>query len=95
MSVVNRARRERYSNIAAGSATGPERTIAGDTVSRKELHGGGYCTSTSTGDAWHSNVGVGSSVSEQQTMAAVGGEMPENIVVAATTNTNERPASDA
>lgn len=90
-----RARRTAYDNISAGNATGAERTIAGDTVSKIELHGGGFATSTSTGDEWHTNVANGVSVSDQTLMTAVGGEMPENVVVAATTNTNERPASDA
>ncbi len=93
MAVTLRARRTRYDNIAAGSATGNEFLVAGETVSRKELHGGGYCTSTSAGDAWHSNVEVGSSVSEQQQTAAVGGEMPENILVTATTGTDEIPGA--
>ena len=89
MATTQRARRTRYDNIAQGSATGPERTIAGDTVSKVELHGGGFCTSTSNGDEWHSNVQAGVSTSEQALMNAVGGELPENIVVAATTNTEE------
>lgn len=89
MAVTSRGRRTRYDNIASGSATGPERTIAGDSVSKVELHGGGFATSTSTGDEWHSNVKAGVSTSEQALMNVVGGELPENIVVKATTNTDE------
>lgn len=89
MAVTLRARRTAYDNIAAGSTAGAERTIAGDTVSRVEMHGGGFRTSTSTGDVWHTNVAPGSSVSEQALSAVVGGELPENVVVAGTTNTEE------
>ena len=89
MAVTSRGRRTRYDNIASGSATGPERTIAGDSVSPVEVHGGGMRTSTSNGDEWHSNVAAGASVSEQGQGAAVGGELPENVVAAATTNTEE------
>ena len=82
MSVTSRGRRTRYDNIAAGEATGPERTVAGDSVSRVEIHGGGYQTSTSTGDTEHSNVEVGSSVSDQATL-------PENTLAVATAPTDE------
>ena len=64
MAVTQRARRLRYDNIAAGSATGNERTVRGDTVTVNELYGGGTCTSTSTGDTNRSNIAVGASVSD-------------------------------
>lgn len=89
MAVTQRGRRTRYDNIAGGSATGPERTISGESVSQVEIHGGGFGTSTSTGDEWHSNVQAGVSTSEQATMNVVGGELPENVIAAATTNTEE------
>ena len=85
MAVTSRGRRTRYDNIASGSATGPERTVAGDTVSRVEIHGGGYMTSTSTGDIEHSNVAAGTSVSDQVSP----GTVPENILAAATAPTDE------
>ena len=85
MAVTSRGRRTRYDNIAAGSATGPERTVAGDTVSPVEIHGGGYQTSTSTGDVWHSNVEAGSSVTDQVSP----GTVPENTLAAETAPTNE------
>ena len=91
MTVTLRGRRTAYDNIAAGSATGRERTIAGDTVSNHEMYGGGFCTSTSTGDVWHSNVRMGVSVSDQAANGTVdGGAIHENLVAAATTNTEER-----
>ena len=90
MSRSVRGRRASYDNIASGSATGAERTISGDTVSKVEMHGGGFRTSTSTGDEWHSNVEAGSSVSDQAADGTVaGGAMPENLVASATTNTEE------
>lgn len=91
MAIVSRGRRDRYDNISSGNATGRERTIAGDTVSKIELHGGGFCTSTSTGDAWHTNVQAGVSTSEQALMNVAGGELPENLVAQGTTNTEEIP----
>ena len=65
MAVTFRLRRTAYDNIAAGAATGVERTFT-DTVSRNERYGGGYYTSTSTGDALagHTNVAAGTSVSD-------------------------------
>lgn len=50
MSVTRRGRRTAYDNIAAGSATGRELTIAGDTVSLQEVYGGGYVVSTSNNE---------------------------------------------
>lgn len=79
MSVNSRGRRIRFDNIAVGSSgvAGNERTIAGDSVSSLEMYGGGRCTSTSTGDQWHTNVKVGSSVTDQ-----VSFDTPqENLVV--------------
>lgn len=74
-----RGRRVRYDNIAVGAAAGTERTIRGDTVSVAELPGGGFATSTSTGDVWHTNVAVGNVVSDQVSPNTV----PENIGVRA------------
>jgi len=85
MAVTSRGRRIRYDNISAGNATGPERTIAGDTVSKVEMHGGGYMTSTSTGDTERSNVANGASVTDQVSP----GTVPENTLVAASAPTNE------
>lgn len=94
MSTVLRGKRAAYDNIANGSATGPERTIAGDTVSKVEMPGGGFRTSTSTGDEWHTNVAGGSSVTDQVADGTVAaGAVPENLVAAATTNTNEELGS--
>lgn len=93
-----RGRRTGYDNIAQGEVYGGpsggslgERTVAGDTVSKVEIHGGGFRTSTSTGDEWHSNVAQGSSVSDLVADGTVaGGAMPENVVAAGTTNTEEK-----
>lgn len=66
MPTVNRGKRVRYDNIAVGSAlTTGERTIAGQDVTYQEMHGGGFMTSTSTGDVWHTNVKVAASVTDQ------------------------------
>lgn len=87
-----RGRRTAFDNIAQGSATGAERTIAGDTVSKVEMPGGGYRTSTSTGDEWHSNITPGVSVSNDAANSTVAsGALAENIVAAGTTNTEENP----
>ena len=81
MAVTDRGRRIRYDNIAIGSATGPERTIAGETVSPTEQYGGGHGTSTSTGTAWHTAVAVGVSTSNQvQDNAQVGAAAGEENV---------------
>jgi hypothetical protein len=74
-----------YDNIAAGSATGAERPVAGSTTSRVEIHGGGYMTSTSTGDTEHSNVEAGSSVTDQVSP----GKVPENVLAQGTGPTDE------
>ena len=63
MAVVKRGRRTAYDNIAAGSVAGFEHTIAGDTVTYLEAPGGGFRTSTSNAEAWHSNIAAGVSVS--------------------------------
>jgi hypothetical protein len=82
-----------YDNIASGAATGRERTISGDTVSKIEMHGGGFRTSTSTGDEWHSNLVAGTSVSNDAADGTVdGGAVPENMF-ASTTGTIERTGS--
>lgn len=86
-----RGRRTAYDNIASGSAAGAERPIAGDSVSKVEIYGGGFRTSTSTGDEWHTNVEKGSSVTDQAADGTVaGGAIAENVIAAATTNTEER-----
>lgn len=64
MSTVERGRRQRYDNISIGNAGGAERLISGDTVSKVEMHGGGFRTSTSNAEAWHTNGTVGSSVTD-------------------------------
>ena len=75
MGVISRGRRIRFDNIAVGSVTGTELTNA-EAVTRREIYGGGYQTSTSTGDTWHSNIAVGSSVSDQVSPDTV----PENLI---------------
>lgn len=86
-----RGRRNAYDNIANASATGAERTISGETVSKVEFYGGGFRTSTSTGDEWHTNIAAGTSVSDQAADGTVAaGAVFENITVAATTATDER-----
>lgn len=94
MSFSARGRRTGYDNISVGNAAGAEKTISGDAVSKVEMPGGGFRTSTSTGDEWHSNVAQGSSVTDQAADGTVAaGALPENLVVAATTNTEERVGS--
>lgn len=94
MAIVRRGRRDRFDNIARGDAAGRERTISGDSVSKVEMYGGGFRTSTSTGDEWHTNVAVGSSVTDQAADGTgEGGAIAENLVVVATTNTEERTGS--
>jgi hypothetical protein len=94
MATTLRGRRAAYDNIAAGAAAGAERTISGDTVSKVEIYGGGYRTSTSTGDEWFSNVKQGASVTDCVANGTVaGGAIAENLVAAATTNTEERTGS--
>lgn len=65
MAVTDRGRRTRYDNIAAGSAlTTKENLILDNTVSRFEAHGGGFYTSTSTGEMQFTNIDAsGTSVS--------------------------------
>lgn len=78
MSRTLRGRRVAFDNIAAGAATGVERTNA-DTVSLFEMPGGGFCTSTSTAETWHSNVKSADLVTDQAEITVV----PENTVAAA------------
>lgn len=92
-----RGKQVAYDNIAQGSAYAPsnaalgERTIAGETVSYHEMYGGGYCTSTSTGDVWHTNVAAGASVTDTVADGTVpGGAIGENLIAVATTMTLER-----
>ena len=84
MAVTDRLRRTKYDNIASGSVAGPERTVAGDTVTVINMYGGGIMTSTSTGEAYHSNNPAGTSVSE--------GNLPDNMTVGVVP-TDERIAS--
>lgn len=88
MAVTKRGRRTAYDNIAQGSAAGAERTYT-DSVSRVEIYGGGYQTSTSTGDEWHTNVNAGASVSDLVSP----GTVPENITVAAAAPSEEALAT--
>ena len=66
MSLTQRGRKTAYDNIAAGSATGRELTIAGDTVSKQEVYGGGFVVSTSNNehDITNINVDAGTSTSD-------------------------------
>lgn len=58
------------------------------------MYGGGFRTSTSTGDEWHSNLEKGTSVSNDTEDGTVaGGAIAENVAVKATTNTEERTGS--
>lgn len=94
MAISARGRRTAYDNISVGNAVGAEKTISGDSVSKVEMPGGGFRTSTSTGDEWHTNVAQGSSVTDQAADGTVaGGALTENLVAAATTNTEERIGS--
>ena len=96
MAYSSRGRRIHYDNIAAGSVAGFEHTIVGDTVTYLERPGGGYRTSTSTGEVWQSNITAGVSTSNDIADGTVaGGALAENIVQAAVTNTEERVVSDA
>ena len=80
-----RGRRAAYDNIASGSATGAERTIADTTAVKVEMYGGGFRTSTSTGDEWHSNVLSGSSVTDQAGVTDnAGGAIAENLIAGVT-----------
>lgn len=90
MAIVRRGKRESYDNIAAGSATGYERTKT-DTVTYIEMPGGGFRTSTSTGDVNHSNITAGVSVSNDAADGTVaGGAMAEHVVQSGVTNTEEQ-----
>ncbi len=64
MSFTQRNRRVAFDNISSGNAAGPERLIAGDTVSVIETFGGGTRTSTSTGEQNHTNTVIGEVVSD-------------------------------
>lgn len=56
MALTVRGRRTAYDNIAAGSATGRELTILGDTVSKQEIYGGGTACSTSNAEKDITNI---------------------------------------
>jgi hypothetical protein len=90
MSIRFRGRRNCYDNIAVGSAMGRERPIANTSVSKVEMYGGGFRTSTSTGDEWHTNVMVGSSVTDQAGVThTAAGAIAENPMGVGVTNTDE------
>lgn len=80
MSVVEQGRKRGYDNIAAGSATGVERTISGSAPPVK-IVGGGEGTAGSNAKG-HSNIQVGTDYP-----TAV---IPDDIQVAVTTLTGER-----
>lgn len=77
MALTVRGKRTAYDNIAAGSATGRELTIAGNTVSKQERYGGGYNVSTSNYEHAITKI-VADTVSASD--AAVQG--PENMTAA-------------
>ena len=84
MALTKRGRRTAYDNIARGSVAGFERTFT-DTVTRNERLGGGFYTSTSTGDQGspeHTNIAAGASVSESNE--------PEQVKVAGSADGDER-----
>ena len=88
MTVTSRGRRTRYDNIAAGSATGRERTYAGleaNAASVQEVYGGGYTVSTSNNERDITNIQAGAVVSDVP-------PGPENMTVAVDP-TDERVAS--
>ena len=83
MAKTIRGRRANYDNIAAGSVAGFERTFT-DTVTRNERLGGGFYTSTSTGDEGspeHTNIAAGASVTESNE--------PEQVKVAGSADGDE------
>ena len=82
MAVTKRGRRTAYDNIASGSVAGFERTFTDD-VTRNERLGGGFYTSTSTGDALvgHTNIAAGASVTESND--------PEQVKVAGSADGDE------
>lgn len=98
MPIKIRGKRAAYDNIAAGEKVGGpsggsmgERTISGDTVSPVEMPGGGFRTSTSTGEAWHTNVKVGTSTTDDLADGTVaGGAQAENLISGQTSNTDEK-----
>ena len=85
MSLTQRGRRTRYDNIARGSATGRELLIAGDTVTKAEVYGGGYVVSTSNTEQDITNIQAGALTTDDQ-------NGPENMTVAVDP-TDERVAS--
>lgn len=76
MTVTVRGRRTAYDNIASGQATGRELTIAGDTVSKQEVYGGGYQTSTSNNEHDITNIVVDGGVSTSDSVF----QGPENMI---------------
>ena len=93
MAVTHRDRRTAYDNIAAGSATGKERTVLGD-GGVTELYGGGYGTG-STDSVGRNNITVGSTdltpdqIGNGSAAAIVGGSTDQNT----TDPTDERTGS--
>ncbi len=85
MAFTDNGRRTAYDNIASGSATGRELNHLGETVSVINQQGGGTMTSTSTGEAFHTNIEAGTSVSDNGT--------PENIAQADAVPAGERLGS--
>jgi hypothetical protein len=84
-----RGRRAAYDNISVGNATGLERTIANTTAVKVEMYGGGFRTSTSTGDEWHTNVAVGSSVTDQAGVTNLAGGAIAEVLIAGVTDSQE------
>ena len=83
MSVTNRGRRTRYDNIAVGSAISTrENTILGNTVSRFEAYGGGFFTSTSTGEMQITNIRDEGNSGDATSTSDAGFQGPENMTVA-------------
>ena len=81
--LTRRGRRQHSDNIARGRVAGFERTFT-DTVTRNERLGGGFYTSTSTGDEGspeHTNIAAGASVTESNE--------PEQVKVAGSADGDE------
>jgi len=86
MALTVRGRRTAYDNIAAGAATGREMTIAGETVSRQEVYGGGHVVSTSDGEQFITKIAAdtvsASDAAAQGIENLVGGEDPGDEALA-------------
>ena len=88
MALTLRGRRTRYDNIAVGSAAGRELTIAGDTVSKQEVYGGGYMVSTSNYEHAITNIRNEGQSGDATSTSDAGFQGPENGNVA------ENPADE-